>query len=233
MSQESPARAGKWAVPLLAIIAAAGLSADQLAKYLVTTNLTLHEPVPIIGDFLVFYYIKNPGAAFSLASGMTWIFSILASAVVIAIIVFARRGKIRSRAWAVMIGLLLGGVLGNLTDRLFREPSFGLGHVVDFISTPWMLPAVYNVADILIVSSMGLFLILSFMGINLDGTRAPGRAARRAEAAERDGAALGAAIDASLAAGDAEEAAARADTRKTAADAADPSVSEEEPHAKP
>ncbi|RLP83340.1 signal peptidase II [Mycetocola lacteus] len=171
---------------MLAIIAAAGLSADQFAKYLVTTNLTLHEPVPIIGDFLVFYYIKNPGAAFSLASGMTWIFSILASAVVIAIIVFARRGKIRSRAWAVMIGLLLGGVLGNLTDRLFREPSFGLGHVVDFISTPWMLPAVYNVADILIVSSMGLFLILSFMGINLDGTRAPSRAAQRAERARAE-----------------------------------------------
>lgn len=170
----------------MAIIAAAGLSADQFAKYLVTTNLTLHEPVPIIGDFLVFYYIKNPGAAFSLASGMTWIFSILASAVVIAIIVFARRGKIRSRAWAVMIGLLLGGVLGNLTDRLFREPSFGLGHVVDFISTPWMLPAVYNVADILIVSSMGLFLILSFMGINLDGTRAPSRAAQRAERARAE-----------------------------------------------
>src|SRR5690606_959814 len=66
----------------------------------------------------------------------------------------------------------LGGVLGNLTDRLFREPSFGLGHVIDFISTPWMIPAIYNIADICIVSSMGLFILLTILGINLDGTRA-------------------------------------------------------------
>ncbi|RLP78073.1 signal peptidase II [Mycetocola tolaasinivorans] len=218
----------------MAIIAAAGLLADQASKYLVTNNLTEGTSVPIIGDFLIFHFVKNPGAAFSLASGSTWIFSILASAVVVAIIVFARRGKIRSRAWAVMIGLLLGGVLGNLTDRLFREPSFGLGHVVDFIFTPWMLPAIYNVADILICSAMGLFLILSFMGVNLDGTRAPSRAERRRqEAAERDGAALGAAIDATLAEADAEEAAARKAAGAPVAESTDPSVSEEEPHAKP
>jgi signal peptidase II len=82
---------------------------------------------------------------------------------------FARR--IHSVAWALVFGLLLGGVLGNLTDRLLREPSFGLGHVIDFISTPWMLPAIYNVADISIVSSMVLFMILTIRGVGLDGTR--------------------------------------------------------------
>jgi signal peptidase II len=71
-----------------------------------------------------------------------------------------------------VFGLLLGGVLGNLTDRLFREPSVGLGHVIDFISTPWIVPAIYNVADMSIVASMGLFLILTIRGIGLDGKRA-------------------------------------------------------------
>jgi signal peptidase II len=117
--------------------------------------------------------VKNPGAAFSLATGQTWIFSIAAAAVVIAIVVFARR--IRSFRWALMLGMLLGGTLGNLTDRLFREPGFGLGHVVDFIYLPWILPAIFNVADTFIVSSMGLLLLLTLLGVGLDGVRASKR----------------------------------------------------------
>jgi signal peptidase II len=157
------------ALVVLAVLAGTALALDQFTKFLVVTNLPLGEPVPVLGDFLILHFVKNPGAAFSLASGSTWIFSILATAVTVAIIVFAR--KIRSIGWALVFGLLLGGVLGNLTDRYFREPSFGLGHVIDFISTPWMMPAIYNVADICIVSSMGLFIILTLRGVNLDGTR--------------------------------------------------------------
>ena len=157
------------ALVVLAVLAGTALALDQFTKYLVVSHLPLGEQVPVLGDLLILHFVKNPGAAFSLAAGSTWIFSILASAVTVAIIVLAR--KIRSIGWAVVFGLLLGGVLGNLTDRLFREPSFGLGHVIDFISTPWMLPAIYNVADIFIVSSMGLFIILTLRGVNLDGTR--------------------------------------------------------------
>ncbi|AWB86297.1 signal peptidase II [Mycetocola zhujimingii] len=157
------------ALVVLAVIAGTALALDQFTKYLVVSNLPLGERVSVLGEFLYFQFVKNPGAAFSLAAGSTWIFSILATAVTIAILVFAR--KIRSIGWAVVFGLLLGGVLGNLSDRFFREPSFGLGHVIDFISTPWMMPAIYNVADICIVSSMGLFVILTLRGVNLDGTR--------------------------------------------------------------
>lgn len=157
------------ALVVVAVLAATTLALDQFTKYLVVSSLPLGEQVKVLGDLLVLQFVKNPGAAFSLAAGSTWIFSILAAAVTIAIIVFARR--IRSIGWAVVFGLLLGGVLGNLTDRLFREPSFGLGHVIDFISTPWMLPAIYNIADICIVASMGLFIILTIRGVNLDGTR--------------------------------------------------------------
>ncbi|AWB96841.1 signal peptidase II [Agromyces badenianii] len=165
-----------------AAFAAYGL--DQLSKFLVVANLSEGEIVPVLGSLLQWQFVRNPGAAFSLASGMTWIFTILAAGVITFIVWFARR--IRSIAWAIVFGLLLGGVLGNLTDRLFREPSFGLGHVIDFISTPWLIPAIYNVADMAIVSSMVLFMILTIRGIGLDGSRQPatskgGDAAARTE----------------------------------------------------
>lgn len=182
MAAEPAAKVGTTTALLVlagAAIAAYGL--DQLSKFLVVSNLTEGEIVPVLGSVLQWQFVRNPGAAFSLASGMTWIFTILAASVITFIIWFARR--IRSVAWALVFGLLLGGVLGNLTDRLFREPSFGLGHVVDFISTPWMLPAIYNIADIAIVSSMVLFMILTIRGIGLDGSREARPAKNEADAA--------------------------------------------------
>ena len=86
-----------------------------------------------------------------------------------------------------MFGLLLGGVLGNLTDRLFREPGFGVGHVIDFLRIP-LLPAIFNIADSAIVVSMGLFLILTLRGIGLDGSR-PAREGDDASALEAGAAA--------------------------------------------
>ncbi|TFB88343.1 signal peptidase II [Cryobacterium algoricola] len=152
-------------------LAALGIYAlDQTAKFLVVSYLTEGSTVRVLGDVLQWHYVRNPGAAFSLATGMTWIFTIIAAAVVVFIVIFA--GRIRSLAWALVFGLLLGGVLGNLTDRLFREPSFGLGHVVDFITTPWLIPAIYNVADASIVTSMVIFMILTIRGVGLDGRRA-------------------------------------------------------------
>lgn len=149
-------------------VAVVAFAIDRVSKILVVENLELGVPVDVLGNILQFRYVENPGAAFSLGSGTTWIFAILASAVAVFIIVFARR--IRSVGWAVMLGLLLGGNLGNLTDRLTREPGFGQGHVVDFIQIIYF-PAIFNVADIAIVSSMGLFIILTIRGVRLDGTR--------------------------------------------------------------
>lgn len=153
----------------LAAIAAFVYMLDQGSKVLVVATLTEGTVVPVLGPVLQFEFVRNPGAAFSLASGMTWILTILAAAVVGAVIWAAPR--IRSVAWAVMFGLLLGGVLGNLTDRLFREPGFGTGHVVDFIAMPWLMPAIWNVADMAILSAMGVFLVLNLRGVKLDGTR--------------------------------------------------------------
>jgi signal peptidase II len=169
LAAERAAKVGTTALLVLAGAAILVYGLDQFAKYLVVTNLTEGDVVPVLGNVLQWQFVRNPGAAFSLASGMTWIFTILAAGVITFIAWFARR--IRSIAWALVFGLLLGGVLGNLTDRLLREPGFGVGHVIDFISTPWLIPAIYNVADMAIVSSMVLFMILTIRGVGLDGTR--------------------------------------------------------------
>ena len=153
---------------MLAIVALGVYGIDQVTKYFVVTNLTERVQVPVIGELLQFQFVKNSGAAFSLGEGMTWIFSIVAVAVAVFIIIFARR--IRSWAWAVLFGLLLGGTIGNLTDRLFREPSFGQGHVIDFLQL-WAFPAIFNIADSAIVASMALFIILTLRGVGLDGKR--------------------------------------------------------------
>jgi len=159
------------ALIVLALVAGAGFAFDQISKALVVGTMTEGDTVRVLGDVLQLHFIRNPGAAFSFATGLTWVFSLIAAGVVVFIAWIARR--IRSMSWAVVFGLLLGGVLGNLTDRLFRSPSFGMGHVVDFISTPWMMPAIYNIADSCIVVSMVLFILLTLRGIGLDGRRTP------------------------------------------------------------
>ncbi|MBS1906062.1 MAG: signal peptidase II [Actinobacteria bacterium] len=160
---------GSAAGAIIAILAVLVLAADQFVKHLTIVNLPLEQPVPVLGEFLQLFYVRNSGAAFSIGAGYTWIFSI-ALAVVACVIVW-KAFAVRSRLWAVVLGALLGGVLGNLTDRVFREPGFGVGHVVDMISMPWMLPAIFNVADIFIVSGMISIALLIIVGLRLDGTR--------------------------------------------------------------
>jgi signal peptidase II len=156
------------ALAILAVVALCVYLVDQIAKVLVVSNLYEGQQVQVLGQLLQFHFVKNPGAAFSIGSGSTWIFSIVGVGVLGFVIWYAPR--IRSTAWAVLFGLLLGGLLGNLTDRLFREPGFGVGHVVDFLQIP-LLPAIFNLADVAIVSSMVLFLILTLRGVGLDGRR--------------------------------------------------------------
>ena len=119
------------------------------------------DPHPVIGTFLQFTLLKNSGAAFSLASGFTLVFSLLAVAVIATIVRYAAR--ITSRGWLTCAGLLLGGVLGNLTDRIFREPGFFLGHVIDWIQIPnW---PVFNIADIAISTAALLAFIQTMRNV--------------------------------------------------------------------
>lgn len=179
MERSAAAKVSVRAIVVLAAVALFVLGVDQVAKALVVANLTEGERVPVIGNLLVFLYTRNPGAAFSIGTGSTWIFTIIAIAVFVFVIWYAPR--IRSVWWSIVFGLLLGGLMGNLYDRLFRPPGFGQGEVVDFIKIP-LLPAYFNLADSAIVAAMGVFLVLTLLGVGLDGRRAVSAEAADAEA---------------------------------------------------
>lgn len=189
MTERTPLRTAA-AGTIIAILAALVLAADQFTKHLAIENLPYQETVPVLGDFFQLYLTRNPGAAFSLGEGVTWIFTLVLLAAAVTIVVLAAR-VVHSRLWAVVLGLLLGGILGNLTDRLLREPGFLVGHVIDFIHTPWMWlgfpSAIYNIADIFIVTMMISVAVLVLVGLRFDGTREHHRHHAPA-ASDRDGA---------------------------------------------
>lgn len=154
-------------VGLLAVVAATGFALDQGTKEWALAALEPGQPRELIGTLLQLRLTFNPGAAFSIGTNATWVLTIIAC-VVIAFTIYSAR-KLHSRVWALGLGLLIGGALGNLTDRFFREPGFGKGHVVDFLELPnW---PIFNVADICVVTAACLIALLSIRGIGLDGTK--------------------------------------------------------------
>lgn len=167
-------------VALLTTLTVAVLLVDQLTKAWAIDALASGDRVDVIGDLLGLRLLFNPGAALSIATGMTWLLTLVALGVVVVIVRSARR--LGSTAWAVALGLLLGGALGNLWDRMLREPGFARGHVVDFIAYGDLF--VGNVADVAIVVAAGMIMVLAATGVHLDGTRerhAPADTAAEAE----------------------------------------------------
>lgn len=162
-----PSRARARLVTALALVAVLVYVVDQVSKALAVRHLTPGDPVRLVGSVLQLRLIRNPGAAFSLATGMTWVLT--GVAVVVVVVVLRSSRRLGSRGWALALGLLLGGALGNLTDRLVREPGVGRGHVVDFIDYNGLF--VGNVADIAIVVAAVLVGLLGLRGIGLDGAR--------------------------------------------------------------
>ncbi|WP_218017476.1 signal peptidase II [Rhodococcus rhodnii] len=151
----------------LVALALSILVADLVTKIAAVEFIDPRDPVEIIGDTVTLTLVRNPGAAFSMATGMTWLLTLVAVAVVIGVIRMGRR--LRSGWWALGLGLVLGSALGNLVDRLFRAPGFMQGHVVDFVSVGWW--PVFNVADSSIVCGAILLVVLTLFGIEPNGTR--------------------------------------------------------------
>lgn len=143
------------------------LVVDQGTKWWAVGALGDSESIPVIGDFIRFWLVYNPGAAFSMGTGVTWIFTVFAGIAVVAIAWYAWR--VRSAPWSYALGLLLGGATSHFGDRLLREPGFGRGHVVDFIDYSGFF--VGNVADIGIFAGAVSIVVLSFKGI--EATQAP------------------------------------------------------------
>jgi signal peptidase II len=168
-----PDRSRRALVSALAVLAAAVLVLDQVTKAIAVARLRPDRPVPILGDLLQLRIIRNAGAAFSLGTGATWLLTLVAVVIIVVVLRSARR--LGSRGWALALGLLLGGALGNLVDRMVREPGLGRGHVVDFIAYGHLF--IGNLADVAIVVAALLMAVLSLRGIGLDGVRA-GAAAR-------------------------------------------------------
>ncbi len=165
-------------VKLLVAVALVILAVDVVTKIIAVKLLTPGQPVSIIGDTVTWTLVRNSGAAFSMATGSTWILTLIATAVVIGIIWMGRR--LVSPWWAIGLGMILGGALGNLVDRFFRWPGPLRGHVVDFLSVGWW--PVFNVADASVVGGAILLVALSVFGYDFD---TPGR--RRPDDDSADG----------------------------------------------
>ncbi|SEB19876.1 signal peptidase II [Mycobacterium sp. 283mftsu] len=167
---ESPVTAPPQAQPvarrlrLLLMVAALVLGLDVLTKVLAVKLLVPGQPVEIIGDTITWTLVRNSGAAFSMATGYTWVLTLIATGVVLGIIWMGRR--LVSLWWALGLGMILGGAVGNLMDRFFRSPGPLRGHVVDFLSVGWW--PVFNVADSAVVCGAVLLVGLSMFGIDFD-----------------------------------------------------------------
>ena len=150
------------------------LVTDLVTKLVVVATIEPGEDIRVLGGALYLTNLRNTGAAFSFAEGFTVVFSLVAAVVAVVIVRTARR--LYSTGWAVTLGLVLGGALGNLIDRVFRDPGFLRGGVVDFLSV--FAPdgdffPVFNVADSAIVCGGILGVLLALRGIEFDGSRPP------------------------------------------------------------
>jgi signal peptidase II len=155
-------------IVLLLAVAVFVIAADVISKAIVVARMPDHAPIRLLGGALTITLTRNGGAAFSIGTSMTIVFTAIALGVIVYILRVAR--NLRSIGWAITLGLLLGGATGNLLDRIFRAPGLFQGHVVDWIELPhW---PVFNLADSAIVCAGALVVLLALRGIRLDGTRA-------------------------------------------------------------
>jgi signal peptidase II len=166
-SQTAPAPATRRTTVLFAVVALLAVAADQITKAIALRALTPGETVDLVGSVLRLNLVRNSGAAFSIGAGFTLVLTLIATGVVIVVLRLSRR--LRSKVWTVALGLLLGGALGNLTDRFFRDPGPLRGHVIDFLELPrW---PIFNLADTAVVCAAVLMVVQTFRGVSLDGAR--------------------------------------------------------------
>jgi signal peptidase II len=150
-------------LPVTLGVAATVVVLDQVTKALAVALLEGEPSIPVLGELLQLTFVRNPGAAFSLAGSYTVVIS--AIAIVVSVFIVRTARTLTSTWWAVVMGGILGGALGNLLDRLLRAPGPFRGHVVDFLELPrW---PVFNVADMALVGSAVLAVLLSLRGVEL------------------------------------------------------------------
>jgi signal peptidase II len=166
------------ALLLMFSVATFVVTADAVSKALVLARLREHDPVPLLHGLVTLDLTFNAGAAFGVGTSYTAIIALIVCGVIVYIIRTARR--LRSLAWTIGLGLLLGGAIGNLGDRLFRAPGPLRGQVVDWINLPHF-PWTFNLADASITCAAVIIAILAIRGVRIDGT-SPAHAAERLDA---------------------------------------------------
>jgi len=180
----TPRRRTARALGLFAAVALTTYAVDVLTKVVAVAELQGRAPVPVVGELLQLTLVRNPGAAFSTGTSYTLVLSLIALTAVCVVLYVAR--TLSDKLGAIGLGRLLGGVLGNLTDRLVRQPGPLRGHVIDWIQLPnW---PVFNVADMCIDAAAVVIVVQALRGISPNGTRErksggdrpAGRSARRA-----------------------------------------------------
>ncbi|MBD0292512.1 MAG: signal peptidase II [Jiangellaceae bacterium] len=174
---------GRRRIGVLLAVAATVTVLDQVTKAMATAWLQDGRVVTVIDGIVELRLVRNPGAAFSIATNLTVVFTAIAA--VVAVVILRASRRLTSLPWALALGTLLGGALGNLVDRLVREPGPLRGHVVDFVELPnWPL---FNVADAAIVGAAVLIGWLSLRGVAYDAQAGPaGGAGPESAAGEND-----------------------------------------------
>ena len=166
----APARRARTLAVMLGV-AGAVVTGDAISKALALHDLRPHEQVRLLDGLLTLKLTLNPGAAFGVGTSYTAVIALIACGVVVYVIRMAAR--LRSLAWTVGLGLLLGGAAGNLGDRLFRAPGPLRGSVVDWLNLPHF-PWTFNLADAAITCAAVLVGILALRGVRIDGTSPAG-----------------------------------------------------------
>jgi signal peptidase II len=163
---------GRRARIVFVAIAALVVAIDQLTKHLSVVSLEGETPVKLLWGAVYLTLVRNPGAAFSMGTDYTFVFPLITLGVVCWILWMAR--SLASTPWAVGLGLVLGGALGNFGDRLFRSPGFFVGEVVDMISvlddSGGRFP-VFNAADSALFCGVVLLVLMEITGRRRDGSR--------------------------------------------------------------
>ncbi|MFZ8888270.1 MAG: signal peptidase II [Aquiluna sp.] len=154
---------------LFGVSASLIVALDQLTKFWAESYLVGQGSIPVIGELLQFRLAYNNAAAFSLGVGATWVLTTISLAASIALIALSPR--IKTMTWALIGGMALGGAVGNLIDRAFKQPEFFNGHVVDFIQIPFNFP-IFNLADTFLVVAVSLAILRTLMGDEIGGGRA-------------------------------------------------------------
>jgi signal peptidase II len=150
---------------IFASIASVAYVIDVVTKVIVVEKLSGRSPVELVGHYFSLYLARNAGAAFSTGTSYTLVLSLIAVAAACAVGWYSRR--LASTGWSIGLGFLLAGIVGNLTDRVFREPGFLRGHVVDFFMFPHF--PIFNVADICINIAAAFIIIQAVRGVGIDG----------------------------------------------------------------